>query len=184
MTPETRHRDLARADDSLVVLVDVQERLWSHIAGHEALGKRIGIVLEAARRLEVPVLATEQYPKGLGPTIPALAGAETLEKHTFSCFGDADFAQRVQEHGRGQLVVVGIEAHVCVLQTTLDAIAWGHAVHVPFDAVGSRDPEHRDRALDRQAAAGAQVTSVESLLFEWMHSCRHEAFRDLQGLLK
>ncbi|MAG58783.1 MAG: hydrolase [Planctomycetes bacterium] len=185
---DTRHPTIARRDESLLVVVDCQERLWKAIDGADALEKKLGILIRGARILSVPVVVTEQYPKGLGPTIASLRDAvgdsPVLEKSTFSCLGDETFASRLRESDRGQVVVCGIESHVCVQQTGLDALADGYQVQVVADAVGSRDGSNKSIALRRLEQAGAVVTNVESVLFDWMERCDVPTFKEVQGLLK
>jgi nicotinamidase-related amidase len=185
---DTRHPSIARASDSLLVIVDCQERLWKVI--HEAgdLVAPIAALALGAARLGVPVVVTEQYPKGLGPTVAeiskAAAGASVLEKTTFSCFGCQPLREVLRGTERGTLVVCGIEGHVCVQQSVLDGLAEGYQVQVVVDAVGSRNPIHRDVALRRLERAGAVLTTSESVLFDWLERCDHEAFKDIQGLIR
>ncbi|MAB90206.1 MAG: hydrolase [Planctomycetes bacterium] len=185
---DTRHPTIARAGDSALVVIDCQERLWRVISGAEVLERQLAILMRGARILQVPVVVTEQYPKGLGPTVQSLkdaAGdAPVLEKMTFSCAGDDGFQSRIRELERGTVVVCGIEAHICVLQTALDLLADGYAVQVVADGIGTRAPSNRDVALRRLEQAGAVITCVESLLFEWMERCDAAAFKEIQGLLK
>jgi len=184
----TRHPSVARVDEDLLVVIDCQERLWKVIADAPALEKQLAILARGAGVLEVPTLVTEQYVKGLGPTIPglrdAVGGAEVIEKMTFSCGGQPEFDQKVRDHERARVIVCGIEAHICVLQTALDLLADGYQVHVVADAVGTRAPGNREVALRRLENAGAIITCVESVLFEWMERCDVDAFKQIQGLLK
>jgi nicotinamidase-related amidase len=185
---DTRHPTVARAGDSALVVIDCQERLWKVITDAEALERQLAILVRGARILQVPVIVTEQYPKGLGPTVQGLkdaAGdAPVLEKMTFSCAGDDGFQSRLRGLERATIVVCGVEAHICVMQTALDLLADGYAVQVVADGVGTRAPANRDIALGRLEQAGAVITCVESLLFEWMERCDVAAFKQIQGLLK
>jgi hypothetical protein len=185
---EQRHRTLADREESMVLLVDCQERLFPVITGSETLELRQQILLKGAVTLGIPVLVTEQYKKDLGATrtklLEAAPKAPVLEKLTFSCFGDPPFMAKFQELERGTLIVAGIEAHICVLQTALDALAEGYQVHVVADAVGSRDEANKRLALKRLAKAGAVITCVESVLFEWMIRCDVSEFKDIQRLVK
>src|SRR6185295_6368818 len=141
---ETRHPGIARRDDSVLVVIDCQERLWKVISGREALEQGLLTLIRGARLLDVPVLVTEQNPQGLGPTIPslteALGPAKVLTKASFSCLGNEAFLSALRETDRGTVVLAGIEAHICVLQTALDALAAGFRVHVVADAAGTRLP--------------------------------------------
>jgi nicotinamidase-related amidase len=162
-------------------------------------------VLESARRLlrladlfAVPVVLTEQYPKGIGPTEESLRaiydGLATpkffLEKTAFGCCGDAGFETLLQRARpmlrppQRQIVVAGIEAHVCVMQTVLELLAQGSEVHLCWDAISGRGEEYRDRALDRMAAAGATLTNHESVAFEWARDKNHPQFKALSALMK
>lgn len=185
---DTRHPTVARAVDSALVVIDCQERLWKVIAGADALARQIAVLLRGARILEVPVVVTEQYPKGLGSTVAdvkeAAGDSPVLEKMTFSCAGDDGFQSCLRDLERATIVVCGIEAHICVLQTALDLLADGYSVQVVADGVGTRDPSNREVALRRLEQAGAVITCVESVLFEWMERCDAATFKEVQGLLK
>ena len=169
-------------------MVDLQERLLPAIAGKENLLRNCTTLLEAARRLSVPLLISEQYPKGLGHTTEHLAGQlapeEVVEKITFSCLASPDIAARLSALGRPQAVVCGAEAHVCVLQTALDLVARDYRVFVVADAIGSRDPANREAALARLSGAGATAVTTEMVLFEWLKRAATEDFRALLPLIK
>ncbi len=149
---------LLSARRSILLVVDVQERLAPAIDGGEAATARAGIMVLAARRLGVPVLASEQYPRGLGPTVPALRTllepGEVVEKIHFSLAHEPGFVERIRGLDRPQVVVCGMEAHVCVLQSALGLLAAGFEVYLAADATGSRLPENRRIALDRMRAEG------------------------------
>ena len=183
-----RHASIARLEDSHLIVVDCQERLFPVIHESEQLEARLQVLIKGASHLKVATLISEQYRAGLGPTIASAVDAakdhSLIEKQTFSCFGNEDFCSRLEEVGRGVLVICGIESHICVLQTALDALAQGYQVHVPADAIGSRDRRNRRNAIRRLNHAGAVITNTESVLFEWMESCEHESFKAVQGLLK
>ncbi len=179
---------LLERDRSLLFVVDVQERLLP--AMHDGAGRvaAIGRLVEGARLLDVPVMASEQYPRGLGPTVPAvrerLGEAPVFEKITFSCARDATIREAVLATGRRTLVLCGIEAHVCVLQTALDFVAEGLRVAVVEDAVDSRRPESRACALARLARAGVEVVNVEMVLFEWLERAGTDIFRAVSRLVR
>jgi nicotinamidase-related amidase len=173
---------LARAAESALAVIDIQERLASAMPAREAVARATGILLEAAQRLGVPVLVSEQYPKGLGVTVAEVAaklpeGAARFEKTRFSAFGALPSERR-------QVVIAGMEAHVCVLQTALELAAAGHEVFVVEDAVCSRSEANRANALSRMRAEGIVVTNVESVVFEWLRDARNEHFRDLSKLIR
>jgi nicotinamidase-related amidase len=176
-----------RSSESAVLLVDVQEKLTPKILGIGALLERCGTLIRGATILKVPVIATEQYPRGLGPTLPELAGllAEPiLDKTSFSCCGDPRLLDRLSSLGVRRIVLAGIETHVCALQTALDLLAAGFIVHVAVDAVSSRFRVDRDAGLTRLQQAGCVVTTVESALFEWADDATHPGFKALSALIR
>lgn len=182
---------LARAADSVLVMVDIQERLIAAMipAARQAVIRNSRTLIQAAACLGVPVLATEQYPKGLGPTVPELievlrAGARPLEKTCFSCAGAESFVAAVSASGRSQLVLAGLEAHVCVLQSALELRGPGREVFVVEDACCSRQMANHANAMYRLRAAGVVVTNTESVLFEWLRDARHEHFKAISALLR
>jgi Isochorismatase family len=176
------HPKLLRAPDSSLVVIDIQERLAAVMPDREPVLRAASILLEAAGRLEIPVLLTEQYPKGLGPTAPDIAAklprnATRVEKTTFSACGALPLE-------RPQVVIAGMEAHVCVLQTALELAAAGREVFVAADAVCSRAQSNYANALDRMKSAGVIVTNTESVVFEWLRDAANEHFRALSKLIR
>jgi nicotinamidase-related amidase len=173
------------ADGAVLLLIDLQRRLMPVIHDGETVVARAVRLAEAARVLGVPVRATEQYPDGLGPTVPELAAYPELvvAKRTFSAAGAPDFAALLPA-GAGQIVVAGCETHVCVMQTVLDLLAAGHRVALATDASGSRDPADRAAAIERARQHGAEIVTSEMVLFEWLRDSRHPNFREVQKLLK
>jgi nicotinamidase-related amidase len=171
---------------SLLLLVDMQERLVPAMADAADLTAHCGILLSAANALGVPVLASEQYPKGLGATIPDLAALapRRLEKLEFSAYANSAIKDELSRADRPQIVLAGIEAHVCVLQTGLELIAAGFQVFVAADAVASRRPESREVALHRIARAGATLITAEMALFEWLRSAAAPEFRTISKLIR
>jgi nicotinamidase-related amidase len=168
------------------MIIDVQERINAVMADQGHI-PRLEVLVEACRGLEVPVIGSEQYPQGLGPTVGSLAdalGSEFLGKLTFSCARDEGLLEAVKATGRQQIIVTGIEAHVCVLQTAVDLLAKGLEVHVPHDAVNSRRPADREWALRRMAGAGAVITTTESALFELLERCDTADFKAVAKLIK
>jgi len=173
-------------DTTALLVIDVQERINGVMqsSGHVT---RIDLLAAACSTLGVPLVVTEQYPKGLGSTIPELAGhlsEPALVKNTFSCRRDESITNRLRSLDRRQLIVTGVETHVCVAQTVLDLLADGIQTHVPHDAVNSRRATDRDWALHRMAAAGATITSTESVLFELLERCGTDEFKTVSKLLK
>lgn len=179
---------LMKVASSCLVVIDVQERLLPVIADAERVERRCGALMQAARRLDVPMLVSEQYPKGIGPTVASLrdlapAGA-VAEKMHFSCGEEATFAARLAAIDRCQVVVAGIEAHVCVLQSCLSFKEQGYDVFVVADACSSRDPRNAELAFDRMRGNGIAVVSTEMVLFEWLHRAGTAKFKDLMKLIK
>ena len=179
---------LITAQDSTLLVVDAQERLAPAVAGKDACLARIRLLATAAQALDVPIVVSQQYPRGLGATVPELAEAleraTTFSKLHFSCAADPAMVAHVAGLGRRTLLVTGMEAHICVLQSALGFLGQGYRVAVVADAVGSRRAESRELALRRVAGAGAQVVDAEMVVFEWMHVAGTPAFKRLIGLIK
>lgn len=179
---------LARATSRLA-LVDVQERLCGamNAAAMEQVARNCAILLQTGRLLDVPVTYTEQYPKGLGPTLaslsPWLDETARVEKICFSCCQNDDFRAQL-DSARTQIVLAGAEAHVCVLQTAFDLLGMGKQVFVVEDAVISRNPDNKANALQRLRQAGVVVTNTESVVFEWLGTAEGEAFRQISRLVR
>jgi nicotinamidase-related amidase len=177
-------------DKALLVVIDVQEKLclaMDHKVLHK-LTKHIGILLEAAAELKVPVLVTEQYVKGLGATLPELkekaAAAPCFEKMAFSCCGSVEFVEAVKASGRTQIIITGMETHVCVLQTVIELREAGFEVHLVRDAVMSRSQQNWQTAIEAMTLAGAVPTSTESVLFQLLRVAGTEEFKKLSKLVR
>jgi nicotinamidase-related amidase len=168
-----------------LVLVDVQEAFRPAVLDFELVAHNVSVLLRGARILGLPVLVTEQYPKGLGHTVSEVAehldGVQPLEK---VCFSAADAEGFRDALGRDQVLLCGIEAHVCVSQTAEDLLADGREVHVAQDAVTSRTAENRDLGLHKMERSGATVTSVETALFELLGRAGTPEFKEVQALIK
>lgn len=183
---------LLRRGRSALVAIDLQERLMPAIADGEAVAKAAGSLIDAARMLGVPVVATEQYPKGLGPTVPAIAGclpddAPVVVKLTFSAARNRDFTAQIDAlaaEGRDHLVICGVESHVCVLQTAAALHARGSAIHLAVDACGSRRAASKDAALARCRAMGISCVTTEMVLFEWLEAAGTDEFKAVSALVK
>ena len=182
------HPKLERAT-ALVLLVDVQDRLTPAMPP-EALARVVKYgraLLHAARTLDLPILCTEQYPKGLGRTLPELRELlpePPLEKTRFSCGADPVFAAKIAATGRKQVIVAGMETHVCVFQTARDLTAMGYQAHVCAEAVSSRFEEHRLRGLDLCREAGAVITTAETAIFDLLHEAATPEFRAVAPWVK
>ena len=171
-----------------LVVVDLQERLLPAIFEKERVLKNSLLLMKAAELLDVPVVLTTQYRKGLGETVPevraAAPGVEPMDKLSFGCFGDEAFQARLQSLARPQLLVTGIESHICVTQTVLGAVEAGYRVHVAGDAVSSRSEANWKTGLQRMENAGALISSAEMALYELLRRSDGEAFKKLLPLLK
>ncbi len=180
---------LTREGSTLVVL-DVQERLFAAMdADHrEEVAKNLKVLATVARRLSLPILVTEQYPKGLGHTLPelkeALGPVEPVEKVTFSCCDTEEFNARLRTTKRKQVILAGIEAHVCVLLTGLDLLADGYTVQVAADAVTSRTQGNWRMGVEQLRQGGAVITTTESVLFQLLGKADTDDFRALAKLIK
>ncbi len=183
-------RHILRTEDSLLLVIDIQERLAAAMDQDELqrLTRNTAILLDSAHELGLPVFVTEQYVKGLGPTLPALkekaVNASFHEKLSFSCCGNDDFMAKLQATGKTQIIVCGMETHVCVLQTVLDLLAAGYTVHVVKDAVMSRSPDNKQTAMEAMTLAGALPTCTETVVFQWLKVAGTETFKKLSKLVK
>jgi nicotinamidase-related amidase len=183
---------LLNADRSQLLVVDTQARLMPAIAEAERVLRHAEILLTSAERLRVPVTVTEQYPRGLGPTVPAIlerlpAEAAVLPKTAFSAAAEPAIAERMaslRAAGRDQIVICGVEAHVCVLQTALGLKQEGLQVFVVGDAVSSRSGASVSAARARLGHAGCQWVTSEMVVFEWLGRAATEDFRALSALIK
>ena len=183
------HPDLLRQEHTALVVIDVQEAFRSVIPEFSTIASRISTAVQGFRILNVPYLVTEQYPKGLGPTAEEIKFVlpddyETFEKTAFSSCGAAPFVARLQELGTQQVVVCGLETHICVSQTAHDLVESGFQVHVLVDCVCARFEYNRTAGLAKMQRSGVIPSSVEMALFELMRDSRHEQFKDIQALIK
>lgn len=175
-----------RSEKSVVLVVDVQEKLLPAVPTAPALLANLGFLLDAARLLGVSVLATEQYPQGLGDTAAELLPRLPVgrpSKTAFSCVAVGPVADQLLRPG-WQVVLTGLETHVCVLQTGLDLLEQGALVFVPADAVAGRLALDHDLALRRLERAGAILTTCETVVFEWLKDATHPRFKEVSRLVK
>lgn len=178
---------LISAEKSCLMIIDVQDKLVPAMSDMGPVIENIRILMLAAEKLAVPTLVSEQYPKGLGHTIPAILSLVTevvSEKICFSGMADDGFASRLHNLGRRQVVMVGIEAHVCVLQTAMHLLNRGVHVFVVADATTSRTNRSHDLALQRLAAGGAAIVSTEMVVFEWLERAGTADFKELMKIIK
>jgi nicotinamidase-related amidase len=186
-----RHPVLANPENIGLVVVDVQEKFTPVLPEFDRIVKSIVALVRGFQEFGLPVIRTEQYPAGLGKTVPAIsdcfqeAGASgAVEKMTFSAMQVREFTDSIKAMGVESFVVCGIETHICVHQTVCDMLHAGYRIWVPWDAVGSRDPKNRDVALGRMEKAGAILSSTEMLLFEMAMRAGTESFKKIQGWIK
>ena len=188
MTTQLRHEFVATREDSLLLIIDFQQAMLKVIDSWEKIAGKVSQLERAAKALGVPVLFTEHYKKGLGETIPeVLREVESpvlFQKEHFSSCIEKDFLDTVNSFDRRKIVVAGMETHVCVLQTGLDLIKSGYQVHMTADAVASRTTENRDIALNLFREAGAVITSVEIVIFEWACRSNTDDFRKILPIVK
>jgi len=179
---------MLNSDKALLLVVDVQGRLAQLVHARETLFANLGKIIRGSRVLGIPILWTEQNPDGLGRTIPEvaelLAGINPITKMSFSCCREEHFVRALEATRRSQVLIAGIEAHVCVYQTALGLIESGYEVEVVADAVSSRRAENREIALAKMRDAGAGLTSTETVLFELLKTAEHEKFRDILKIVK
>jgi nicotinamidase-related amidase len=177
---------------SVLLVVDVQERLASAMPAPavERVVRNGRILIEAAHRLGVPVVLSEQYPKGLGPTVASLAeplraiGVEPIDKLTFDACGEPRVMRAITERDPRAVVVVGVETHVCVFQTARELVRRGYAAHVVADAVASRHEDNRAIGLGLCERAGAVVTTTETVVFDWLERAGTDTFRAISKLVR
>lgn len=179
---------IIRRDQSLLLIVDIQEKLAPAILNADQAIANAVKLIQAAKHLAVPMLASEQYPKGLGLTVPSLRNVLStemiVEKSHFSCFAEPGFSEKLRAQGRHQIVICGMEAHVCVLQTALDIQSAGYSAVVVADAVSSRRIESYELAIARMRTAGVGIVSTEMVLFEWLGQAGTAEFKALLPLIR
>lgn len=183
------NRLLADVRYSQLLVIDVQTRLAKVMSERDGLMRNCETLIMAAKTLSVPVTVTEQYPKALGNTETALSEAlppqtTPVEKTCFSCCAAQEFDNNFAYGEKSQVILCGIEAHVCVLQTAMDLINNNHQVFIVADAVASRSRDNKNIALNRMQQAGAIITSTESVLFEWLKDAKHEHFKSVSALIR
>jgi nicotinamidase-related amidase len=171
-----------------LTVVDVQGKLAQLMHGRDALFKNIQILIQAAKILEIPILWCQQRPDALGPTVPEIAqhltDIEPINKAAFSCCGAEQFNAILKELGRNQVLLCGIETHVCIYQTAIDLLRLDFNVSIIADAVSSRTLENKQIALNLMAAEGAKISSTEMALFELLKTAEHPKFRQISKLIK
>jgi nicotinamidase-related amidase len=177
------------AENAVMVVIDIQERLAPAMPQKVYLRMRdtVQMLVHGAEQLGIPVVTTEQYPQGIGHTVPELADAckgNVIEKVSFGCCGEPNFTATLKELGRSQVIITGMEAHVCVYQTVLGLLEDGYHVHLVNDAICSRNKTDYLTAVANASQAGAVVTTAETVLFQLMQKSTHEHFKAVSKLVK
>ena len=171
-------------EESLVLIIDVQEKLLNAAYNSVELERKAGIVAKAANILEIPLVITEQYPKGLGSTISTIEDGKRFEKITFSALDNPEIFNEIKSAGKKQILIFGIETHICVSQTAAALIESGYEVSVISDACSSRAESEHLAGLARMKDNGAKIITTEIALFEWLKSAKHPRFKEIQSLIK
>ena len=182
---------LCDAADSSLLVIDIQSRLTDSMPVKviDRLKNNSATLITAAKILSIPVLATQQYPKGLGPIEPSIEkqfpeNTLRFEKTCFSCADSAEVLQGLEQCNRKQVILLGIEAHICVLQTAIGLLSHGYQVFVALDAVCSRQRDNYENAIQRMADSSVIICNTESILFEWLRDASHEHFKAVSALIK
>ncbi|MHC4664960.1 MAG: hydrolase [Planctomycetota bacterium] len=174
--------------ESCLVVVDVQGKLAQLMYDRDVLFKNIAILIKSAQILDIPILWCQQCPEALGPTVPEiselLCDAQPINKSCFNCCGEERFNLALQNVGRKQVLLCGIEAHVCIYQTAVDLVRMDYEVSVIADAVSSRARENKEIALTRMRAEGVKISSTEMAVFELLRTADHPKFRHISKLIK
>lgn len=175
-------------EKTAAVIIDIQERIFPAIDGHEKLAGKVMMLIEGLKVLGVHIIVTEQYVKGLGPTIPAIAekieGINRIEKASFSCCDEPGFMMELASSGKEFVIIAGIESHVCVLQTAIDLQQSGYHPVVVEDCVSSRNPNDKRMAIERMRKEGVILTTSEAILFELLRYSGGETFKAVSRLVK
>jgi len=183
------HPNILDRKSTALIVIDVQEAFRNVIPQFENIAVRISTAIRGFQILDIPVIVTEQYPKGLGPTVEEIVlslpeDAERIEKKAFSACGASSFKKSLDDLEVSQVVVCGVETHVCVNQTAHDLLADDYDVHVLTDCVASRFDHDREAGLSKMYGSGVNPSSVEMALFELMRDSGHEKFKEIQALIK
>ena len=175
-------------NDSLLLVIDVQEKLVEAVKKNSVVDKTAKLV-KAAKILNIPVIVSEQYPKGLGNTIAEVknnlsSDTYILEKTSFSLLRETGFIDKLKTYGKKQIVLCGIETHICVYQTAIELISAGFEVVVVKDCCASRNKYEFEQGINAMQSGGAKISCLEIILFEWLKSARHQNFKEVQALIK
>lgn len=178
-------------EDSILVIIDIQEKLVKMLKDEigEGVVKKASALTQAAKIIGIPTILTEQYPKGLGQTVEAVKanaaeGTQVIEKSAFSALAEESFGKILKDSGRKQVVICGIEAHICVHQTAAELLEEGYEVFVAKDACASRNKYEFKAGMERMKDNGAKISCLEIILFEWLKSSRCQHFKEVQAIIK
>jgi nicotinamidase-related amidase len=171
-----------------LLIIDVQERFAKHIDGFAEMLRNIVALVKAANILHLPIIVSEQVPDKLGPTIKEitaeLVGPKIFAKSSFSCCQEESFVKHLQDFNRKQILVVGIESHVCVSQTVHDLLLLGYQVHIAADAISSRELSNKKVGIKKMVSSGAILSSTELAVLELLETSQNPEFKQIQGLIK
>ncbi len=177
-----------RAEEAVLVVIDIQEKLFPLIHEKERVLENVLKLIRAAKAMKIPIILTEQYPIGLGRTIPEiineLEGVKPIEKKSFSCFGSDEFRDAVIESTARYLIIVGIETHICINQTALDALEMGYAPVVVEDATGTRKAGDHETAIRKLSDNDVLVESAEMVIYEALESAENRVFKEILKIIK
>lgn len=183
-----RNPKILQRENAALLIVDIQERILGVMRNHQSVVENTIMLIQGAKILGVPIYYTEQYPKGLGETAEAikneLSKTNAIQKMSFSCYGAENLFNEFKENNFSQIIVTGIETHVCVQQTVLDLLANDFQVNLPADAVSSRKKIDYKTALERMRTNGAEITTSESILFELLNVCGTHEFKEILKIIK
>lgn len=175
-------------EKALLLIIDIQEKLFPYVEDQITLQKNASKLIDTAKLLDIPILVTEHYPKGLGRTISSLEGllskAKKIEKTSFGCCGDEKFNEEVKKTGRKQVIICGIETHICVAQTALGLKLAGYEVYLSADAVSSRNLKDEQIAIERMRGEGIAISTTEAIMYELMRDASDPLFKEFLKIVK
>ncbi|MEM2129243.1 MAG: hydrolase [Candidatus Bathyarchaeia archaeon] len=179
---------LMSKDEPILIIIDVQEKLFTHIAEKETVLENLEKIIKFMYIIKIPIIITEQYPKGLGPTVPEvknlISDFKPIEKLEFSCFGSQEFRKALEKTGKKTLILAGIEAHICVTQTAIEGLENGYKIYVVEDATSSRNLQDKTTAINRMRQNGAIIISTEMLIYELLKKAGTLEFKETLKLIK
>ncbi len=183
-----RNKKILSREKTALLLIDIQEKILAVMQNPDQVIKNTLKLIRGFKVLNIPIFYTEQYPKGLGPTsselLKELEGLSSIQKMSFSCSGAGNFFNRLKDNNVSQVVIAGIESHVCVQQTALDLLANGFQVDVAADAISSRNEIDYKFAIDRMREHGIEITTTEAILFELLNFCGTDEFKEISKIVK